>query len=100
VTGTNDDGTPKVFRDSAVGNLVEFFNRFREPNVRSNAELDAPVERAQRAVRGVTAQDLRDSPSNRRRVAESLGRVRASLDALLVDRPRRRILRQAAAGGA
>jgi hypothetical protein len=100
VTGANEDGTPKVFRDSAVGNLTDFFHRFRELNVRSNAELDALVDQAQRAVRGVTAQDLRDSASNRQRVADSLGRVRASLDALLVDRPRRRILRQASAGGA
>jgi hypothetical protein len=100
ISGANDDGTSKVFRDTAVGNLLGFFERFRELNVRSNAELDALVERAQRAVRGVTARDLRDSASNRQRVADSLGRVRASLDALLVDRPRRRILRQAAAGGA
>jgi hypothetical protein len=98
VTGANDDGTPKVFRDSAVGNLVEFFQRFRELNVRSNPQLDELVERAQRAVRGVAAQDLRDSAPIRQRVADSLGQVRASLDALLVDRPRRRILRQAAGG--
>jgi hypothetical protein len=100
VTGANDDGTPKVFRDSAVGNLVEFFQRFRDLNVLSNPQLDELVERAQRAVRGVAPQDLRDSASIRQRVADSLGQVRLSLDALLVDRPRRRILRQAAAGGA
>ena len=98
VTGAEDDGAPKVFRDSAVGNLVEFFQRFRELNVRSNPQLDELVERAQRAVRGVAAQDLREDGSIRQRVADSLGQVRASLDALPVDRPRRRILRQAAGG--
>jgi hypothetical protein len=100
LTGSNGDGSPKVFRDSAVGNLLDFFQRFRELNVRSDPQLDALVERAQRAVRGIAARDLRDSAPIRQRVAESLGQVRASLDALLVDRPRRRILRQAAAGGA
>ena len=100
VSGAGEDGQPKVFRDSAVGNLVEFFRRFQELNVRSNPQLDELVERAQRAVRGVAAQDLRDSAPIRQRVADSLGQVRASLDALLVDRPRRRILRPAAAGGA
>src|SRR5262249_39174194 len=99
VTGANDDGSPKVFRDSAVGNLCEFFERFRELNVRSNAQLDGLVGRGQRAVRGVAAQDPRDSASIRQRVADSPGQVRVALDALLVDRPRRRILRQAAAGG-
>jgi hypothetical protein len=99
VTGAGEDGQPKVFRDSAVGNLVAFFDRFRELNGRSNPQLDELVERAQRAVRGVAARELREDGSIRQRVADSLGQVRASLDTLLVDRPRRRILRQAGTGG-
>lgn len=89
----------KVFRDSAVGNLDEFFARFRDLNVRNNAQLDELVAQAQRAVRGVGAQDLRDSGTLRRQVASELTRVQSSLDALLVDRPRRRILRHAANPG-
>ena len=54
------------------------------------------MAQAQRAVRGVGAQDLRDSPPVRQRVATQLSQVQAALDGLLVDRPRRRILRQAA----
>ena len=53
ITGAGEDGQPKVFRDSAVDNLSDFFGRFRELNVRSNEQLDELVERAQRAVRGV-----------------------------------------------
>jgi hypothetical protein len=98
-SGTNDDGTPKVFRDSAVGNLTGFFERFKELNVRSNAQLDELVERAQLAVRGVAAQDLRDSEGLRQRVATQLTTVQSALDGLLIDRPRRRILRQPASGG-
>ena len=93
ITGTNDDGTPKVFRDSAVENLDSFFDRFRSLNVRSNQQLDDLVTQAQRAVRNVGAQDLRDSENLRSQVATQLSRVQASLDAMLVDRPRRRILR-------
>src|SRR5262249_4743780 len=37
----NGDGERKVFRDSAVQNLTEFFDRFRQLNVRSNNDLDA-----------------------------------------------------------
>ena len=96
---TDEGGDGKVFRDSAVGNLSEFFSKFRELNVRNNPQLDALVEQAQRAVRGVGAQELRDSGALRREVAGQLSRVQSSLDALLVERPRRRILRQAAAPG-
>lgn len=96
---TDEGGDGKVFRDSAVGNLAEFFERFKSLNVRSNAQLDELVAQAQRAVRGTGAQSLRDSGTLRREVAAQLSRVQTSLDGLLVERPRRRILRQAAAPG-
>jgi hypothetical protein len=99
ITGTNEDGSQKVFRDSAVDNLWDFFERFRSLNVRSNQELDDLVARAQQAVRNVGAQDLRDSESLRSQVATQLTRVQGTLDAMLVDRPRRRILRNAPATG-
>ena len=75
ISGTNEDGTPKVFRDSAIDNLCDFFERFRSLNVRSNQQLDELVIQAQRAVRGVAAQDLRDSQSVRQEVATQLARV-------------------------
>ena len=96
----SDDGREtKVFRDSAVGNLSAFFARFRDLNVGSNDQLEALVTQAQRAVRGVAAQDLRDRSGLRREVASQLTRVQSELDGLLVDRPRRRILRQAVTPG-
>ena len=69
IGGVGEDGQPRVFRDSAVENLREFFDRFRSLNVRSNDQLDALVAEAQRAVRGVGAQDLRDGEALRARVA-------------------------------
>ena len=93
-----EDGKPKVFRDSAVENMSEFFARFRSLNVRSNTELDALVEQAQRVVRGVEPQQLRDNATLRQQVAAQLSGVQATLDGLLVDRPRRRILRSATNG--
>lgn len=90
---TGEGGQPKVFRDSVVSNLGEFFARFRSLNVHSNPELDQLVERAQQLVRGVQPQQLRDDNDLRRHVATQLSQVQASLDGMLVDRPRRRILR-------
>jgi hypothetical protein len=99
ITGVGEDGQPKVFRDSAVDNLVGFFARFRELNVRSNEQLDELIGRAQRAVRGVGAPDLRDSQPLRERVAGQLAQVRTALDSMMVERPRRRILRQSQPAG-
>jgi hypothetical protein len=89
----NDDGRPKVFRDSAVENLREFFARFRSLNVRSNDQLDTLVDQCERIVQGVGPQDLRDDGGLRRQVATQLSGVQSVLDGLLVDRPRRRIIR-------
>jgi hypothetical protein len=93
LSGT-EDGRPKIFRDTAVENLNEFFQRFRELNVRSNEQLDELVARAQRIVRGIEPQDLRDNQLLRQHVATEMAAVQSVLDGLLVDRPRRNILRR------
>ena len=88
------DGKPKVFRDSAVTNMAEFFERFRSLNVRSNEQLDELVGNAQRVVRGVEPQQLRDSQTLRQTISTQMAAVQAGLDQLLVDRPRRNIQRR------
>jgi hypothetical protein len=90
----NGDGKPKVFRDSVVENLREFFERFRHLNIRSDEQLDDLVVQAQRVVRGVEPQQLRDNQALRQQVASQLSGVQSVLDGLLVDRPRRNILRR------
>jgi len=89
-----DDNRPKVFRDSAVKNLTEFFGRFRELNIRSNEQLDQLVAQAQRVIRGVEPKDLRDNAELRQHVATEMSRVQSVLDGLMVGRPRRNILRR------
>ena len=90
-------GDDKVFRDSAVDGLKGFFERFKALNVHSSGQLDALVTQAQKAVEGVKPQDLRDSDALRKQVATQLQTVSANLESLLVDQPRRKILRSAAA---
>jgi hypothetical protein len=88
------DGKPRIFRDSAVENLTDFFQRFRQLNVRSNEQLDRLVADAQNIVRGIQPQSLRDDAALRQQVATEMSRVQSVLDGLLVDRPRRNILRR------
>jgi hypothetical protein len=85
-----EDGKPKVFRDSAIDNLREFFERFRHLNIRSDEQLDALVNQAQESS-GHQPQQLRDQRSASR--CPQLSGV-SGAGRLLVDRPRRNILRR------
>jgi hypothetical protein len=93
ISDVGEDGKPKVFRESAVNNLADFFEKFKSLNVRSNEQLDELVAQAQRTVRGAGAQGLRDSGDLRNRVATELSRVQSSLDGMMVERRRRKIIR-------
>ena len=87
------DGERRVFRDSAVTNLLDFFEHFKRLNVRSNQELDQLVEQAQQLVQGITPQQLRTNDDLRSRIAAQMGQVQATLDGMIVERPRRQIVR-------
>ena len=90
---TEGDGAKKVFRDTAVTNLGEFFERFHQLNVHSSDQLDELVSQAQKLVRGIEPQTLRANETLRQHVATQLSSVQAVLDGMLVDRPRRSIIR-------
>lgn len=95
------DGRPKEFKESTVTNLTEFFERFRHLSVRSNAELDSLVERAQSLVRGVRPDDLMPEGGVttamqdvlRRHVAQNMASISDSLQGMIVAKPRRRVIR-------
>jgi len=89
----NEDGRPKVFRDSAVENLKQFFHRFRELNIHSSEDLDRLVDEARDLVQGVRPQQLRENEFLREHVATELTSVQTQLDRLMQDRPRRSIMR-------
>ena len=72
----------------------EFFQRFRELNVHSSEQLDQLVEQSQRILRGIEPQSLRDNTNVRQNVAVQLSAVQSVIDGLMVDRPRRNILRR------
>jgi hypothetical protein len=94
-------GERKVFRDSSITNLTEFFERFKSLNVRSNADLDRLVDTAQQVLQGADPHIIRNSASLRTQLTTQLSAVQSVLDGMLVDQPRRRILRgqPVAAGG-
>jgi hypothetical protein len=86
-------GEKKVFRDSAIGNLTEFFDRFKDLSVRSSEQLEELVGQAKRLVQGVEPENLRSDDRLRQQIALQLSRVQSSLDGMMVDQPRRRLIR-------
>jgi hypothetical protein len=92
LSGT-DDGQQRVFRDSAVENLQEFFRRFQSLSLCSNHELELLVHQCNQLLRGVRPQSLRDNDELRREVATQLAVVQSQLDQMVTNRPRRNIQR-------
>ena len=100
-----DDGTEKRLHGSTLENLSSFFERFKNLNLHSSAELDKIVEQAEVALSGksliggnpVTRDELRDSASIRADVRTRLSAVSATLDGLMTAAPRRAITRRKSA---
>jgi hypothetical protein len=86
-----EDGKPKVFRNSALVNLNAFFAEFRQLDIGSSAELQELVGRAQELVRGVRPDDLRTDADTRTTVASRLAQIQQAMDGLMVPKPRRAI---------
>lgn len=86
-----EDGKPKVFRDSAISNLSEFIDRFRSMSIGSNEELSRLVDEAERIVGGVDAGDLRKDANLKKGIAAGMAKVAELLDGMVVNQPGRAI---------
>lgn len=86
----DEDGKPKIFRDSAVGNLIEFLELFRARDVTNDVALAALANKAQAVIRGVGAGVLREPGMFRDKVRENLAAVKSDLDKLIIATPRRK----------
>ena len=86
------DGTKKTFRSSAVDNFKEFYENFRRMNVRSNAQLENLIRQANDLVAGVEVKELRNNDEVRRNLSQQMATVQSSLDNLITNAPRRRVM--------
>lgn len=85
------DGKQKVFRDTAITNLKDFFTQFQSLDIGSNAELTALVAEAQRAVDGVDVGKLRKDVIARDQIRGAMSGLSQRLEAMMVERPKRKI---------
>lgn len=86
-----DDGKPKIFRDSLVENIQEFIDGFERLNVCGDRELHMLVEKARGVLKGVCPDDLRKQENVREYVANAMAGVAEKLDAMMVERPTRKV---------
>ena len=91
---TDESGKQKTFRDSTIQNLNSFFDRFKQLSVGSDEDLSDLIAQAQSVIQGVQPQQLRDNQSLRQQIATQMSAVQASLDGMMVERPRRNIMRK------
>jgi hypothetical protein len=90
LTGENEDGKPKVFRDSAVTNVTEWLDTFQIRNITNDQELAGIVEKCKKLVSGIDPDDLRKDMDFRKETSQAMEKVTKKLDELLVSRPGRK----------
>lgn len=82
----------KGLRESAVSALTEFFDDFADRNLADNTKLADIVARGKALLSGVDVNTLRNNLGRREAVKVGLEGIKAELDKLVVDRPKRRIV--------
>jgi hypothetical protein len=78
------DGKPLRFKESTVGNLIEFLENFEFRNVTDDHELQAMVKEARGLLQGIAADDLRNTGDLRTKVQQGMVALATELDALMV----------------
>lgn len=81
----------KVFRNSLVENFRDFLSTFDFRNITDDADLRALVTRAGQLLDGVNPDTLRKEEGLRDAVARGMAEINASLDTMIVNRPKRRL---------
>ena len=87
------DGKKKIFRDTAITNLKEFFTKFKELHLGSNDELEKLVADAQELVTGIAPDELREHKLLSQQIAQGLADIDKKLTPLVVNQPRRKIIK-------
>jgi hypothetical protein len=85
------DGKAKIFRDSLLGNVVEFLESFDARNLAGDAELKALVDEVSGMLSGVSPKDLRENETIKAHVSAQVESIKVKLDTMVADKPARRI---------
>lgn len=87
---TGPDNKPKIFRDSLVKNLDQFFQYFEARNLTQDKDLENLVEQARSIMEGVSPEDLRTDLNLRQTVQQTMTQVKDAINANVMLKPSRR----------
>lgn len=85
------DGQPKKrFTKNLVDKMNEFLTTFDPRNIGDDAELATWIQRAREALDGVTPESIRSRRGTRDSVVDAFTRIKAAVDPMVENRPKRR----------
>src|SRR5262249_55420521 len=86
----NRGGKKKIFSDSMVEKMEDFLKTFEARNLSNDTDLKAIVEKARKAMKGVSADDLRNMDTIRSSVAMQFEALKKEMDKNIVIKSTRR----------
>jgi hypothetical protein len=86
-----EDGKPKIFKETLVGNMNEFLELFEARNITDDDALAELVSKARAIMAGVDPEKLRKNKSIRESVQASMSQLKSSLDSMIVTKTSRQI---------
>jgi len=96
------DWRPKQVRQDSVDKIFETFQRFRELNLSGDSHLTSMFDKAEQLLRGRVGAEgttaditkhLNDNAKGRESVRSEMEKLQESIESMLENRPRRRIIR-------
>lgn len=88
---TDVDGKRKKFHKTLVTNMSQFLDTFEKRNITNDADLADIVGKARKALEGVDVDGLKQSDALRENVRLGFEEIKKTVDAMVIDRPKRAI---------
>lgn len=87
--GADEEGKPKVFRESLVTRLKDFLDTFESRNLTNDAELSRLTAQARELMSGVGVRDLREKGDLRAEVLSKFEQIKGEMDTMVTVKTRK-----------
>lgn len=81
---------PKIFRDSLIGNIIDFMDTFSSRNITNDQQLGDLIEKARGILTGIQPNDVRKNEDVRKKLADSFSGIQQTITGMITDMPARK----------